>query len=1039
MRIAHRRPVLAAVTALALAVPLAATLTPAAAAELPSVRINEVEQNGDAVGDWVEIVNIGQTPADVSGWVLKDDKDDRTLAIADGTVLAPGAYLTVIVDDKANPANFGLGRADTARLYLGDATTLVDAFAWTDHAATSYGRCADGTGEFVQTVAPTFNAANSCDVSIVDSVRINEVDSKDADPVDWIELTNTARAAVDVSGLVLRDNKDASLVTVPAGSIIPAGGFLAVDVDTATGFGLGEADSARLFLADGSTLVDTYSWSGHAATSYGRYPDGSGEFVLTATATKNAPNQRVAPALPAVRVNEVESSGGTPGDWIELLNTGTTAVDVSGWKISDSDPEHISTIPAGTSIAAGGYYIVEEAALGFGLGAADSAIVHLADGFTVVDQRSWTTHAPTTTYGVCGTSFVETTSSTKGAANDCGAPVRINEIESQDGVPGDWIELKNNGSAPLDISGYVLKDNSEKTPFLVAAGTTIAAGGYFVADLDGYYGLGGADSVRLFAPDGTTLIDSHTWTAHATATTYGRCADGTGAFATTASSTKGAVNDCVGDLVTETWPGSPEVATRDVKGTFASNMSGLAYEAAESGDVLWAARNGVGALFRLVSDGTNWVPDAADGWGSGKLLHYEDGTGDVDAEGVAFTAAGSSAGVFIASERNNSVSGTSRLSVLRYDASAAGSSLSANMEWNLNADLPVVGANAGLEGIAWVPDSYLVGAGLVDESTKAVYDPAAHPGHGDGLFFVALEAGGGVYGYALNQTTGGYTRVVTIDSGFPSVMELEFDVENQQLWAVCDDGCDGRSAVLDISAEGAFEVATVYERPAGMANLNNEGFTLAPQAQCVDGAKPVFWSDDSSTDGFAIRSGAIDCVVVTEPGTPGGPGTPGEPGTPTEPGAPTLPGAPAPTPQPAQTGATTPVAGEALTEASRGSVSAPTSAQRGATITISVGTQYAGDTVHLWLHSTPVYLGAQTVSAAGTVRVAIPADAPLGAHRIAVLAADGSLIGWDTIRVAAAGQRLASTGADLGAPIGAALLLLLVGAGLVVRRTKTAA
>ena len=41
----------------------------------------------------------------------------------------------------------------------------------------------------------------------------------------------------------------------------------------------------------------------------------------------------------------------------------------------------------------------------------------------------------------------------------------------------------------------------------------------------------------------TTVVDSHSWTAHA-ATTYGRCPNGTGAFITTTTVTKGAVNDC---------------------------------------------------------------------------------------------------------------------------------------------------------------------------------------------------------------------------------------------------------------------------------------------------------------------------------------------------------------------------------------------------------------------------------------------------------------------------------------------------------------
>ena len=40
-------------------------------------------------------------------------------------------------------------------------------------------------------------------------------------------------------------------------------------------------------------------------------------------------------ASSTVRINEVESNGGSPGDWVELINTGTAAVDVSGWIVKD--------------------------------------------------------------------------------------------------------------------------------------------------------------------------------------------------------------------------------------------------------------------------------------------------------------------------------------------------------------------------------------------------------------------------------------------------------------------------------------------------------------------------------------------------------------------------------------------------------------------------------------------------------------------------------------------------------------------------------
>ncbi len=52
--------------------------------------------------------------------------------------------------------------------------------------------------------------------------------------------------------------------------------------------------------------------------------------------------------------------------------------------------------------------------------------------------------------------------------------IRVNEVESNDGVPGDWVELYNPGSAAVNIGGYAFKDNDNSRAFAIAAGTTIA-------------------------------------------------------------------------------------------------------------------------------------------------------------------------------------------------------------------------------------------------------------------------------------------------------------------------------------------------------------------------------------------------------------------------------------------------------------------------------------------------------------------------------------------------------------------------------------
>ena len=48
------------------------------------------------------------------------------------------------------------------------------------------------------------------------------------------------------------------------------------------------------------------------------------------------------------------------GDWIELHNYGTTSLDISGWKIKDSQDNHTFVFPTGTKIPANGYLVIVE-------------------------------------------------------------------------------------------------------------------------------------------------------------------------------------------------------------------------------------------------------------------------------------------------------------------------------------------------------------------------------------------------------------------------------------------------------------------------------------------------------------------------------------------------------------------------------------------------------------------------------------------------------------------------------------------------------
>jgi hypothetical protein len=436
----------------------------------------------------------------------------------------------------------------------------------------------------------------------------------------------------------------------------------------------------------------------------------------------------------------------------------------------------------------------------------------------------------------------------------------INEVESDLGAPGDWVELYNQGGASVDLSNYVLKDNDDGHTFTIPGGTTLSAGAFLPVDVAGSFGLGSGDSARLFAPgDLVNPIDSFTWTEHAAGGTWSRCPDGTDDFIA-ALSTRGAANSCTSAAA---WPGGATVADADGAGALGGNVSGLAYEGSGTAapGTIWGVRNNPSTLYKLTKSGGTWTA------GTTNPLVYPSATGNPDAEGVTITDAGAAGGVYVATERNDDGPGssTSRPAILRFVPTGAGGTLTATNDWNLTADLPGLEANQGLEAVAWVPDSYLTAKGFKTTGGTA-YNPADYADHGTGLFFVGVEQDGAIVAYALNHSTNAFARVATVSNVFPSVMDLGFDPALQQLRVVCDNNCNGRSALFDVQTaaggnQGKFVSTAIYERPAGMANLNNEGFTVAANSECASGVKPAFWADDSNTGGHVLRAGTIGCTA----------------------------------------------------------------------------------------------------------------------------------------------------------------------------------
>ncbi|WP_052521547.1 lamin tail domain-containing protein [Agreia bicolorata] len=792
----------------------------------------------------------------------------------------------------------------------------------------------------------------------------------------------------------------------------------------------------------------------------------TGLFAVPAAASADVTPQETG-ALGAVastlRINEIETNGDP--DWVELINTATEPLDASGFVLTGRGNDVTLTLPSNTVIAAGAVYVAESST--FKLKKSDKVSLFASDGTTLLDSYEWGDfHLDTYGRVPNGTGdFVQQATPSKGELNptptdpgegggdDAGwQSVKLNEVTSANDDPThDAYELVNTGDTDVDVSAWMQSD-STSLPAAISApnGTVVPAHGYLV--LLSNQGLSSSgDSVKVYRADGSTIVDSVGWgDSDAQPGSWSRCADATGAWAHTAASSWGVSNAtaCAGTIIAPStpgggevscqteaasgsgpaiaggiaWPGSQTPVVSDNQCQFVTSLSGQDVSGLDidpsAPNVMWAVKN-KSHVYRLVKSGSLWVPDTENGWSAGKDIVFPSGSGQPDSEGLTV---GPDGFLYITTERDNAASGVPLDSVLRFDPSASGTTLQPTHQWNLTSSLSdaidttgKADSNLGFEGITWVPDSYLTTNGFVDQSTGEAYDPADYPGHGTGLYFLALEKNGHLYAYALNAD-GTFHRLSSIDTGLPLIADTQWDADAQRIWAVADNSVAGSSTLLKMDAAGGFVVDRTYDRPTGLPNNNNEGFAIAPNSTCVDGVKEVIRSDDGNNGGHSLWSGTISCDLALGPQGPNPPAS-----------SPTV----AATPSTVQAGGVTTIVAAGLVP----------------------DTEYT-----VVLHSEPVTLGNAVADSTGVLtlsNVRIPADTAAGAHTITIAAASdpATIVAGIPFTVTAAAVvpaggnstqtgspaasgTLASTGAQPLPVIAAGTLLLMLGGALVLNRRR---
>jgi len=526
---------------------------------------------------------------------------------------------------------------------------------------------------------------------------------------------------------------------------------------------------------------------------------------------------RFAPAAPDwthVHINEVSSDNtATPvTDAIELFNSGSADVDISGWLQVDSSAATPAPFAAkladgtATTVVPAHGYVYFGSTKGLGSGG-DGVRLYLPDGAngtagTLVDSMDYTA-------GEAGTD--ETNGFGAGAYARC-----------PDGT-GAFVSVaaKSFGTSNATACQNVLTNPA-----------------------DGGNGGGPTLTCQPEAPSGTGTLPAS-------------------ALSPTAWPGSGSVTVADQQCAWETTTG-PE--GRDV--------SGLVFDPADP-NVLYSVKN-KSWVFRMVKQGGLWVADTANGWGAGKQIFFpgstDTATNQPDSEGLTV---GPDGALYVTTERNNAANTIPLNSILRIDPASPATQLVATDQWDLTAEFPELHAgnkteaNLGFEGVTFVPDGYLTANGFVDQSTGTTYRPGDYPQHGSGLFFAALENDGKLYAYALNSDHS-FHRVAVVDTGMGHVMDVQFDAATQRIWALCDNTCGVTSTVLKVDGAGAIVPQVVYAKPAGLPVDNLEGFALAPASTCDGGTREALWSDDgvygagpgSPSEGHALYSGRIACDLA---------------------------------------------------------------------------------------------------------------------------------------------------------------------------------
>lgn len=408
---------------------------------------------------------------------------------------------------------------------------------------------------------------------------------------EFLELQNVGATAVDLSSCSF----DGITFIFPAGSVFQPGASVVLANNSSSanwaarypgvtplGYFGGQLDNAgeRISLKDaaGRTIISVvYSpTNGWPDTTSGRSIElidlngGSSDpanWRLSSVANGTPGVIPVSPATPAVRLNEVMANnvsalanGGSFPDWLEIANTGATAINLSGWSLTDDGNARKFVFPSAT-ISPGGYLVVfcdsQFAApglhTGFGLDTGGETVSLFDAQGNRIDAVTFGPQLPDLSIGRVNLVW-QLNTPTAGGANSpasTGSPVglKLNEwlANSSTNQP-DWFEIYNPTMQPVSLRGSYV--GTGEALFQIASLSFIAPGGYvaLIADEQGGpthvdFKLPATGSLITLYDNSGAQLDSISFSQQAEDVSQGRYPDGSANVVAFAGSiTPGAAN-----------------------------------------------------------------------------------------------------------------------------------------------------------------------------------------------------------------------------------------------------------------------------------------------------------------------------------------------------------------------------------------------------------------------------------------------------------------------------------------------------------------